>query len=585
MLGKHRADSYHTVVTEPGSGAPLVHGRYEVGEVIGRGGMAEVRIGMDGRLGRKVAVKTLRADHATDPTFQARFRREAQSSAGLNHPSIVAVYDTGDDTVDGVSVPYIVMEYVEGRTLRDVVREGRRLLPERALEITADILEALEHSHRAGIVHRDVKPGNVMLTPDGDVKVMDFGIARTVTAGPQTGAMTQTGAVMGTAQYLSPEQANGEPVDARSDIYSTGCLLYELLTGQPPFVGDSPVSVAYQHVQQDPQPPSMLDPELPGIADAITLKALQKDPRDRYQSAEDMRQDIQRGLSGEHVAAPPIPNDAADGFLPADEPMAQPAPNRRDRRGRKTGYALLALALLLLLGVATVIGLQAFGDQEPRTVLAPTLINKTEPEARAILGDKNLTLTQVTQQTSDTVPTGRVIAQTPEPGRPVKVGGTVDITVSDGKPSVTVPDVTGRHLTHARGQLLAKDFKVKEKEDNKATKPKGTVTRTDPGPGTIAAKGATITVFHSTGLVEVPHVIVKSQQIAEATLQDAGFNVRTIHQETTDAAAGTTIDQIPEAGTKRERGTTVTIVVATQPEPEPTSSPTDDDGGLLGDLF
>ena len=276
-------------------------GRYELGSVLGRGGMAEVHLAHDTRLGRTVAVKTLRADLARDPSFQARFRREAQSAASLNHPSIVAVYDTGEDYVDGVSIPYIVMEYVDGSTLRELLHSGRKLLPERSLEMTVGILQALEYCHRAGIVHRDIKPANVMLTRTGQVKVMDFGIARAM--GDSGMTMTQTAAVIGTAQYLSPEQAKGEQVDARSDLYSTGCLLYELLTVRPPFVGDSPVAVAYQHVREEAQPPSVFDPEITPAMDAIVLKALTKDPNYRYQSADEMRADIEACLDGQPVAA------------------------------------------------------------------------------------------------------------------------------------------------------------------------------------------------------------------------------------------------------------------------------------------
>ncbi|GAB7181906.1 Stk1 family PASTA domain-containing Ser/Thr kinase [Kitasatospora sp. Ki12] len=276
-------------------------GRYELGGVLGRGGMAEVYLAHDTRLGRSVAVKTLRADMARDPSFQARFRREAQSAASLNHPAIVAVYDTGEDYIDGISIPYIVMEYVEGSTLRELLHSGRRLLPERALEMTIGILQALEYSHRAGIVHRDIKPANVMLTRQGNVKVMDFGIARAMGDAGMT--MTQTSAVIGTAQYLSPEQAKGEQVDARSDLYSTGCLLYELLTVRPPFIGDSPVAVAYQHVREEPQPPSVFDPEVRPEIDAIVLKALAKERDYRYQSADEMRDDIERFLDGLPVAA------------------------------------------------------------------------------------------------------------------------------------------------------------------------------------------------------------------------------------------------------------------------------------------
>src|SRR5262249_13422220 len=279
----------------------LLGGRYELDGIVGRGGMAEVYRARDLRLDRIVAVKTLREDLARDQTFQARFRREAQSAASLNHPSIVAVYDHGEDSTGMSHVPFIVMEYVDGRTIRDLLRDDRRLLPERALEVTDGVLRALEYSHRNGIVHRDIKPGNVMLTRSGQVKVMDFGIARAVSDAQAT--MTQTAQVIGTAQYLSPEQARGERVDARSDLYSVGCLLYELLTGRPPFMGDSPVAIAYQHVREAPVPPSRVDPELPAWADAIVLRAMEKDPAARYQSAAEMRSDVQRALSGFPVAA------------------------------------------------------------------------------------------------------------------------------------------------------------------------------------------------------------------------------------------------------------------------------------------
>ncbi|HSK26398.1 MAG TPA: Stk1 family PASTA domain-containing Ser/Thr kinase, partial [Jiangellales bacterium] len=275
--------------------------RYELGEVIGRGGMAEVRRGRDSRLGRTVAIKMLRVDHASDPTFQARFRREAQSAASLNHRTIVAVYDSGEDMLGGARVPYIVMEYVEGRTLRELIKDRARFTPERAIEITEGILEALEYSHRAGIVHRDIKPGNVMLTTAGDVKVMDFGIARSLADEGLT--LTQTAAVVGTAQYISPEQARGEAADARSDLYAVGCVLYELLTGRPPFVGDSLVSVAVSHVREMPTPPSAHDPSITPDLDAVVMKALAKDRLERYQSAQEMRDVLRRVAAGLPVAA------------------------------------------------------------------------------------------------------------------------------------------------------------------------------------------------------------------------------------------------------------------------------------------
>src|SRR4051812_23676768 len=332
-------------------------GRYEIGELLGRGGMAEVHIGRDGRLGRSVAVKMLRPDLARDPSFQARFRREAHSAASLNHPSVVAVYDTGEDQYAGNPVPYIVMEYVEGSTLRELMSSGSRLVPERALEIVDGVLNALSYSHQHGIIHRDIKPGNVMLSRAGDVKVMDFGIARAVA--DQSATMTATSAVIGTAQYLSPEQARGEKVDSRSDLYSTGCLLYELLTGRPPFVGDSPVSVALQHVREDPAPPSSIDPDISPAVDAIVMRALAKDREERYQDADEMRADIRRALAGQTVIAPAptattqrvTPPPAATATFPAMDDDA----GRNNRGGRGLAYALLGLAVVAVFVIAAVV--------------------------------------------------------------------------------------------------------------------------------------------------------------------------------------------------------------------------------------
>jgi eukaryotic-like serine/threonine-protein kinase len=280
----------------------LLGGRYELDGVVGRGGMAEVYRARDIRLDRIVAIKTLRADLARDQIFQARFRREAQSAASLNHPSIVAVYDTGEDMATGLPVPYIVMEYVDGRTVRDLLQDGHRLLPERSLEIIDGVLRALDYSHQAGIVHRDIKPGNVMVTRNGDVKVMDFGIAR---ARKEPGSMTATAQMIGTAEYLSPEQVRDERIDSRSDLYTVGCVFYELLMGSPPFTGHSPMAIAYRHVRENPIPPSRVGPDVPPWADAIVLKAMAKSPADRYQTAGEMRADLQRAASGLPVSAVP----------------------------------------------------------------------------------------------------------------------------------------------------------------------------------------------------------------------------------------------------------------------------------------
>src|SRR4051794_21088722 len=403
------------------TGDPVtVGGRYELDGLLGRGGMAEVRRAVDRRLGRPVAVKQLRTDLAMDPTFQARFRREAQSAAGLNHPTIVAVYDTGEepDPHTGVSIPYIVMELVEGSTLRDVLRDGRKILPERALELMQGVLDALSYSHKAGIVHRDIKPANVMLTPTGQVKVMDFGIARAVADTSAT--MTQTAAVIGTAQYLSPEQARGETVDARSDIYSAGCLLYELLVGRPPFVGDSPVSVAYQHVREQPVPPSQLDPEITPDIDAITLKALAKDADDRYQSAREFKNDITRVLSGQQATAV-VPRTPTEADIPtrvvAPVPTVAPVPDDDDleEEPKKRG-GLIALIVILSLIALTGIGygvyrwLQPDAAASPAMVAVPSVLTYTEEQAtdrlhgvglqsnvREVTGDAD-TKGQVTQQ-------------------------------------------------------------------------------------------------------------------------------------------------------------------------------------------
>ena len=277
----------------------LLGGRYEVGDLIGRGGMAEVHRAYDTRLGRDVAVKILRSDHARDASFLHRFRREAQSVAGLNHPSIVAVYDSGEDSMTEpgggrVDIPYIVMEYVRGRTLREVLNESGSLDVEDACVVVESVLDALAYSHERGIVHRDIKPGNVMIAEDGAVKVMDFGIARAVADAQAT--MTQTQAVVGTAQYISPEQARGETVDKRSDVYSTGCLLFELLTGRTPYTGE-PISLTYQHVNADIPLPSSVDPQVPPQLDAIVHHALTKDRDERYPDAKSMAEDLEAYLA------------------------------------------------------------------------------------------------------------------------------------------------------------------------------------------------------------------------------------------------------------------------------------------------
>ena len=452
----------------------LLGGRYELDGVVGRGGMAEVYRARDIRLDRIVAVKTLREDLARDQTFQARFRREAQSAASLNHPSIVAVYDTGEDAEGPAHVPYIVMEYVDGRTLRELLRDDRRLLPERALEITDGVLRALDYSHRNGIVHRDIKPGNVMLTRSAEVKVMDFGIARAVSDAQAT--MTQTAQVIGTAQYLSPEQARGERVDARSDLYSTGCLLYELLTGRPPFTGDSPVAIAYQHVRENPIPPSRIDPEIPAWADSIVLKAMAKDPADRYQSAAEMRTDIQRALSGVPVAAPPPTEMYAPGTQrmgPATM-MAGAGPTstvaqygagddgygsgRRSRRALWWVIGAIAAVLVIL------IAFLALHGNGGKTVGVPSVVGQSQQQAVAALQRAGLKA-NVVKVSSATVKAGTVISSNPQFGSKVAVGSSVTLDVSAGPKKHKMPDVVGEQATAAQNQLQNLGFNVSEKTD------------------------------------------------------------------------------------------------------------------------
>jgi serine/threonine-protein kinase len=578
----------------------LLGERYELDGVVGRGGMAEVYRARDIRLDRVVAIKTLRTDLARDQTFQARFRREAQSAASLNHPSIVAVYDTGEDMATGLPVPYIVMEYVDGRTVRDLLQDDHRLLPERALEIISGVLGALDYSHQSGIVHRDIKPGNVMVTRNGDIKVMDFGIARAMSDNQAT--MTQTAQVIGTAQYLSPEQARGERVDARSDLYSTGCLMYELLTGRPPFTGDSPVAIAYQHVRENPVPPSVVDPEIPPWADAIVLKAMAKDPADRYQGAAEMRMDVQRAMSGMPVAAPTrldmyqgtqqmgaatmmaSPTTAVPPYQYADEEMGGEPP-RRGHRG-----LLWILGLLVVLGAVGALAYLLLGGGG-KTYAVPLVQGVPVAQAQQQVTAAHLKST-VVSQASSTIAKGDVINTSPAGGNTVPAGTLVTLYVSTGPQQVTVPDVTGQTATAAQNQLQGLGLTVTQKPDPGSTAPKGQVTKQTPGGQTKVSPGSTVTIYVSGGAVQVPSVVGDSAATAEQILQGAGFNVvpKTVAGPAS-ATPGDVFQQTPGGQSSAAQGSTVTIYIAAQPAtptpsptpsatPSPTPSPTS--SGLLG---
>jgi serine/threonine-protein kinase len=574
-------------------------GRYELGQVLGRGGMAEVYLAMDTRLGRTVAVKTLRADLARDPTFQARFRREAQSAASLNHPAIVAVYDTGEDYIDGVSIPYIVMEYVEGSTLRELLHSGRKLLPERAMEMTIGILQGLEYAHRTGLVHRDIKPANVMLTRNGQVKVMDFGIARAMGDAGMT--MTQTSAVIGTAQYLSPEQAKGEQVDARSDLYSTGCLLYELLTVRPPFVGDSPVAVAYQHVREEPQPPSVFDPEITPEMDAIVLRALVKDPDYRYQSADEMRADIEACLDGQPVAATAAMGSVGYGGYPDEQPttalrstdaqattMLPPMPpdeggygyddrqgRRRQQKKNNTSTILLVVAGVLVLIGAILIGQWMFsGDNASNdTLKAPNFVGQTEAEAKQSAENVDLKVTTTKDECEDEK-TGNVCRQDPAAGDPVKKGDTISLVISTGAPKVAVPDVQGLQFDEAEAQLKEKGFEV-EKKTEESDRTAGIVIGQDPSSGKLE-KGSTVTLTVATeaATVTVPDVRNLSCDQAKAQMTANNLVGECTDVETEDKnLVGKVIATTPEGGSEADKGDTVTIQIGKAAEEQKAKVP------------
>jgi serine/threonine-protein kinase len=568
-----------------------VGGRYELGELLGRGGMAEVRKGHDTRLGRVVAIKRLRTDLASDATFQARFRREAQSAASLNHPAIVAVYDTGEEPASdgsGVSQPYIVMEFVAGRTLRDILRDGRKILPERALEITSGVLSALDYSHRAGIIHRDIKPGNVMLTPSGDVKVMDFGIARAMS---DSNTMTQTAAVVGTAQYLSPEQARGETVDSRSDVYSAGCLLYELLTGRPPFVGDSPVAVAYQHVREPARPPSDHDTGLTPAVDAIVMKALAKRLEDRYQSAAAMRSDIERYLAGRPVQAPvPTPPPPAPPEPPTTDTSTSARPPvplldgfdetddlDRGRGGPRTSVLiLLALLVLALIAGGYVLFKSDLFESAPKQVQVPNVIGMTEDQARDAIGDAGLTVDAPDFQPDDDPETnGKVIDQDPNRDQYVDPGESVHLTISSGLPMVDVPSLVGSTQDEARNRLRTANLRP-QFESQESDLPQGQVLATNPEAGQPVPQQSVVTVTISKGPHQVPNVVGLNRSDAIKQIVDAGFQYDIRGDDKSTEPRGTVTDQLPPGGQAQPQGTTVTLFVSTYepPPPPPTEIPT-----------
>jgi eukaryotic-like serine/threonine-protein kinase len=556
----------------------VLSGRYELNERLGSGGMAEVYLGRDRVLGRTIAVKTLLTQFAGDPHFIARFRREAQSAAALNHPNIVGVYDTGSD--DGTH--YIVMEYIEGRTLRDVIREEGPLLPERAAELAGDVCAALAFAHSHGIVHRDVKPANIMLTKNGEVKVTDFGIARA--ASSET--VTQTATVLGTAQYFSPEQAQAGPVDARSDIYSLGVVLYEMLTRQVPFTGSSPVAIAYKHVKEDPILPSRLNADIPPALEAIAMKALAKNPDNRYQTAQEMRHDLMRAASGKPVTATPLlaPMEATAIHQPAasDSTVVMrrtaggPA-GEVARRRRRLGWILLSLIMLAIAGVVAWAILSTV-NKKPATFAIPPVAGKTVDEAKQILSDAGFRTT-VDFEASDTFERNRVIRTDPKEGTKIEKNETVTLIVSSGRGQTTVPKLIGLPEAdaivklHEAGLELGTRHGVDSTEANK-----GKVVGQNPNANVEVTKGQKVDIAVGNGPSTVPVPTVINETVAQATaeLEAKGFVVK--HEVSTTgscffAPADRVCDQNPDGGTEAKKGSTVTIYTTSEPTESPSPSP------------
>ncbi|MBO1768374.1 Stk1 family PASTA domain-containing Ser/Thr kinase [Allobranchiibius sp. GilTou38] len=563
----------------------MLGGRYEVGELIGRGGMAEVHLGHDTRLGRTVAIKMLRSDLARDPSFLTRFRREAQSAAGLNHHAVVAVYDSGEDIAvetggARVDVPYIVMEYVEGETLRDILDDEGKLAPDEAARITMGILSALDYSHEKGIVHRDIKPANVMLTRGGSVKVMDFGIARALADTAAT--MTSAQAVVGTARYLSPEQAQGETVDARSDLYSAGCVLFELLTGRTPFVGE-PVSLVYQHITDQPQPPSVYEPSVPPAMDAVTLHSLEKPRGSRYQHAGDFRADLQRARTGEPLSAAAAAMEGAG--RPMDgEPHAVPAPavghdptaeyDGSHSPPRRTLIWVAAVVALLaaILGIGYLV--MNSGDGTKLTSV-PNVVNLTQAQAIATLKSSGFA-PSVHKVTNDAT-IGQVVSQDPSSGD-ARAGSTVVIDVSSGPDALPIPDLSGQTVDQAKQALKDAGFtnvSVSSEQVNDTQYDQGVVVSTTPASGNSANPSSPLILNVSSGQVTVPSDLKgKSTTAAQTELRAAHLSADVQTVTTSDPNLVDKIVRVDDAGQKVAVNSIITIYKGTAPPTTATSTVT-----------
>jgi serine/threonine-protein kinase len=523
----------------------LLAGRYRLGELIGRGGMSNVYSGRDERLGRQVAIKLLKSSLAGDPVFRTRFRQEAQAASRMAHPTIVRVFDAGEERVaepggfEGI-VPFIVMEFVEGKLLKDIIKEGPVDSAE-AIRITEGILTALEYSHRAGVVHRDIKPGNVMVTHGGQVKVMDFGIARAISDSSAT--VAQTTAILGTAQYFSPEQARGESVDARTDLYSTGVVLFEMLTGEPPFKGETPVAVAYQHVSEMPVAPSSINRQVSPAIDQVVLHALAKDRFARFQSAVEFRTDLEIAGAGKIPSKRLPADDFQSSLFGAPPSLSQGSDSTLTQLAGDDEYAvrtqsrppvvwiwagIASVAVILVAIVFWVLTLQPSDELPSASREIPTVTGQTYDAADATLQQLDL-VTARFDVFSDTVPEGQVVDTDPAAGTIVSPGTVVNVNVSRGREAVAVPPLQGTTTTDAIAKITAAGFTVGQTiKENSPDVPNDVVIRTDPEAGTQAFAGDTINVVASSGMVTVPDVAGQPIDIAFDSLSSLLLVVETV---------------------------------------------------------
>jgi serine/threonine-protein kinase len=532
----------------------IVDGRYRVLSRIGSGGMADVYCAEDLQLGRNIALKVLHGRFAEDEEFVERFRREASSAAGLQHQHVVSVYDRGE--WDGTY--YIAMEFLRGRSLKEIVQQDGPLHPERAIDLTVQILRAARFAHRRGIIHRDLKPHNVIVDEEDRAKVTDFGIAR---AGASD--MTQTGSIMGTAQYLSPEQAQGHPVSEPSDLYSVGVVLYELLTARVPFEGESAVTIALKHVSEQPVPPSAFNRAVTPELEGVVMRALEKDPARRFPDADTFIAALEHAraaLTGSAAALGPVAVETVyDGHVPP------PAEIYEDEvAGRRWWLWLLAL---LLLALAIGAGVLLLGGRSAAQVVVPNVIGADQASAQARLRQDGFLTDTVAKESPDR-PKGEVIGSDPAPGQKADKGSTVTLTVSDGPGTANVPAVEGLTRKEARARLREAGFQIAERKESSDTVPAGKAIRTSPPEGETRDKGATVTLLLSTGKeqVEVPDVKGKSYEEASSQLQAKGFQVQRNDQVTDNADPGTVVKQDPGPGSKIDKGSTVTLAVAKQPQ-------------------